>query len=231
MFREVRMWGKNLISLIGISLATLILSSCGASSHVGMSELTGNNNDVVAASFTCDDLKELNNIILVTAEYNEKYDVNTDDKITIEDKLIIEEDMAENNTSCAISITQSNTCDELVNIIAELDNWTTFAAGSYVQAKNAIAYSIMYFETGVNCAPDPSFIGDVNMNGFLDCGDYREINRNVGGTYTPLVAYNKNLADVNVSGVINSVDVSIIKAAVDYLLENYVAYLGQCPTY
>ena len=224
------MWKRSFTSSVVVFGVAIILSSCDTASYVGVQELTGNDN-VAAVSFNCNDLKELSNILLVTAEYNEKYDVNTDDKITIEDKLIIEEDIAENNTSCTINITQSNTCDELSNIIAELDNWTTFKAGSYVQIQNAIAYSIMYFETGVNCAPDPSFIGDVNMNGFLDCGDYREIARNVGGIYTPLVVYNKDLADPDVNGAINGVDVSIIKIAVDYLLENYASYLGQCPVY
>lgn len=225
------MWKTSSISLIGVFVATLILSSCDAVSHVGIHELTGNNN-VTAASFTCDDLKQLNNILLVTAEYDEKYDVNTDDKITVEDKLIVEEMVAENNVSCGISITQSNTCDELLNIIAELDNWTTSKAVSYVDVKNAIAYSIMYFETGVNCAPSPSFVGDVNMNGYLDCDDYQEIKRYVGSpSIEPIVAFNATLADPNVSGTINAVDVSLIMTAVNYLLENYAAYLDQCPVY
>ncbi|MCX6112734.1 MAG: chitobiase/beta-hexosaminidase C-terminal domain-containing protein [Proteobacteria bacterium] len=185
----------------------------------------------VIPGLTCDDLKAINQILFITFTYDKKYDLNNDGEITIQDKLIIERNLLENNAAC---VTVLRTCDDLQAVKDQIQNWSevqAFASVAYFETiKSAIAYSIIFNESGQNCANDfntGSFVGDVNKNGYLECNDPVYIERYVAGLsvdpFEPL------LADINASHTFTALDALLDKIVLIALFTNYMDNLGECP--
>ena len=183
------------------------------------------------SGFTCDDLKAINRILFITFAYDKKYDLDNDGKITVQDKLIIENDLLEENAPC---VTALRTCDDLQVVKDEVQNWTdmqSFVSTPYIEVmKSAIAYSIIFNESGINCANDfntGSFIGDVNKNGYLDCNDPVYIKQYAVGN--PVEPFDPLLADLNASNTITGTDALIDQIMLNFLFNDYMDNLGSCP--
>ncbi|MEI6093417.1 MAG: hypothetical protein WCQ47_07025 [bacterium] len=179
------------------------------------------------ATYTCDDLKAINQILFITFAYDTKYDLDNDGAVTVQDKLIIERDLLKYNSAC---VTALRTCDNLQAVKDEVQLFTDLVNTPIVIS--AIAATIIFNESGQRCVNDfsaGSFIGDVNKNGYLDCNDPLYIKKYTVGL--PLDVFEPALADVNASGglfSINATDALYVQLALNSLFNNYMPGLA-CP--
>ncbi|MEI6093815.1 MAG: dockerin type I domain-containing protein [bacterium] len=218
---------KNYGRIALLIFCVMLLSSCDLKHRGGSNASPSAVTNVV--SFTCDELKAINTILFITFTYDEQYDLDNDGAITVQDKIIIEKDLLKNGATCVVAL---RTCDDLQAVKDEVDTWSDAQSwiGSWATSmKAAIAYSIIFNESGERCADDfgsGSFIGDVNNNGLLDCNDPSYIQKYTVGL--PLDIFEPDLADINASGGINATDALIVKIALNSLFTNYMDNLGAC---
>ncbi|MCX6112780.1 MAG: hypothetical protein NTY22_05805 [Proteobacteria bacterium] len=229
---------KNLIKVTVAVLCIIALFSCTKKTKTEDTTPpdTSNVTPVVptpvapVATYTCDDLKAINNILFITFAYDKKYDLDSDGVVTVQDKLIIEKDLLKNSATC---VTALRTCDDLQAVKDQVQAWPeiqSLGSASFVETmKSAIAYSIIFNESGKNCANDfgtGSFVGDVNKNGYLECNDPVYIERYVAGL--PVDPFEPLLADVNASHTFTALDALLDKIALAALFTNYLDNLGSC---
>ncbi len=176
-------------------------------------------------NYTCDDLKAINNILFITFTYDQKYDLDNDGKVTVQDKLVIENNLLKNGAACVLTL---RTCDNLQAVKDQVQTWTD-AANLPDNMISAIAYSIIFNESGQRCQNDfdtGSFVGDVNKNGYLDCNDPLYIQKyTVGISIEP---FEPLLADVNGNGFVNATDALLDYLAIKVLFNDYMDNLGDC---
>lgn len=220
---------KNLVKGAFILFCAIFLLSCEKGRQGGSSSDSSAQDGVVLT--TCDDLKEINRILFITFVYDKLYDKNIDGQVTIDDKLIIERDLLEQGASCVTSL---RGCNDIDIVEAQVDSWSDVQSWLYATnlstvMKAAIVYSIIYNESGERCADDfdtGSFMGDVNVNGYLDCSDSVNIQKYTIGL--PVDVFESSLADMNGSGSINATDALIDNIALLTLFKNYMNNLGDC---
>jgi len=224
------MKGLTIFVLTIIFITTL--SSCGIKNIKHRSAENpisgaGSNN---VATFTCDDLKAINKILFITFAYDQKYDLDGDNTVTVQDKLIIEENLLQNSASCVSSL---RTCDDLQAVEDEITSWPASSdmQMALIRMKQALAYSIIFNESGEKCHDDfstGSFIGDVNKNGYLECNDPVAIKAYVANPTKVNGIFEPALADVNASNTITGLDALYEQMVLSHLFINYMDNLGDC---
>lgn len=217
---------KNLIKIILAISCIISFSSCKVA-HT-YNEETPPPSPITPAdpgpTFTCEDLKAINRILFITFSYDKKYDLDNDTVVTVQDKLIIENDLLKYKAVC---VTALRTCDDLQAVKDEVQTFTDLVNTPIVVS--AIASSIIYHESGQKCVNDfntGSFIGDVNKNGYIECNDPMDIQLYVIGQSPS--NFDPALADLNVSSTISALDALYVKLALNALFINYMNNLGAC---
>ena len=228
---------RNLIKIVIAIFCIIAMFSCTKNKKNDTAPTSPTSTNIIspspdpAVNYTCEDLKAINRILFITFAYDQKYDLDNDGKVTVQDKLVIENNLIKNKATC---VTALRTCNDLQAVKDQVQTWSDIQAWSslaYVEnLKSALANTIIFNESGQKCANDfntGSFIGDVTKNGYLNCNDPIYIKEYAVGqsveNFEPL------LADIDANGRINATDAYIDQLMLFSLFTNYMDNLGSCP--